>query len=82
MADDKRREDRQQLLDAASLGLMFPLSIAIGFGWGWAMDKYLFHTWPWLTAIFTVFGIIAAFINLFRTGMGGNGTSGNADKQP
>jgi F0F1-type ATP synthase assembly protein I len=42
------------------------------------MDKYLFHTWPWLTGIFTVFGIIAAFINLFRTGMGGNG---DADKQ-
>jgi F0F1-type ATP synthase assembly protein I len=78
MADDKKREDRQQFLDAISLGITMPLCIAIGFAWGYAMDKYLFHTWPWLTAIFSVFGIIAAFLNLFRTGMGSNG----GDKQP
>jgi F0F1-type ATP synthase assembly protein I len=77
-----RDNNRQQLLEAASLGLMFPIAIAIGFGWGWWMDRKLFHTWPWLTIIFTAFGIIAAFINLFRTGMGSNGTSGDADKQP
>jgi F0F1-type ATP synthase assembly protein I len=29
------------------------------------MDK-LFGTSPWLTVTFTIFGIIAAFINLFR----------------
>jgi F0F1-type ATP synthase assembly protein I len=29
------------------------------------MDK-LFGTWPWMTGIFTGFGIIAAFVNLFR----------------
>ena len=44
---------------------MFPIAIALGFGWGYGMDK-LFGTWPWLTAIFTALGIIAAFVNLFR----------------
>jgi len=43
-------------------------SMALGFGWGWGMDK-LFHTSPWLTWIFTGFGVIAAFINLFRIGL-------------
>ena len=38
------------------------------------VDKF-FGTWPWLTGIFTVFGIIAAFINLFRIGSAGNDDS-------
>jgi hypothetical protein len=35
-----------------------------------SIDK-LFGTWPWLTAIFSVCGIIAAFVNLFRMARGG-----------
>jgi len=66
--DDKQRRDARQLLDASSIGWMFPIAMGLGFLWGWGMDK-LFHTWPWLTIIFTVFGIIAAFINLFRIGL-------------
>ena len=47
---------------------MFPIAIALGAFWGWGMDRW-FGTWPWLTAIFAGFGLIAAFINLFRVGM-------------
>jgi ATP synthase protein I len=71
MPNDKRSQN-QQLLEASSLGLMFPIAIGIGFGMGYGMDK-LFHTRWWMTVIFTVFGLIAAFINLFRTGMGNDG---------
>jgi len=46
---------------------MFPIAMGLGFAWGYGMDR-LFGTRPWLTAIFTGFGIIAAFINLFRFG--------------
>ena len=63
--DDKKRRETRQLLEASSIGWMFPIAIALGFGWGYGMDK-LFGTWPWLTGIFTAFGIIAAFVNLFR----------------
>jgi len=69
-----KRRDMQQLLDASSIGWMFPIAIGLGFVWGWGMDK-LFGSWPWLTAIFSAFGVIAAFINLFRIGLrdsGGN----------
>jgi F0F1-type ATP synthase assembly protein I len=62
--DDKKRELRE-LLEASSLAWMFPIAMGLGFVWGWGMDK-LFGTWPWLTGIFTGFGIIAAFVNLFR----------------
>jgi len=75
MPDDNDRNDRkkirqnEQLLEASSIGLMFPIAIALGYGWGWWMDNKLFHTSPWLTWIFTAFGVIAAFINLFRIGL-------------
>jgi ATP synthase protein I len=67
MPDDKKRNDFRQALEASALAWMFPISLGIGFLWGWGMDK-LFGTWPWLTVIFTVFGAIAAFIQLFRVG--------------
>jgi len=68
LVDDKQRRDAKQLLDASSIGWMFPIAIGLGFLWGWGMDK-LFHTSPWLTIIFTAFGVVAAFINLFRIGL-------------
>jgi F0F1-type ATP synthase assembly protein I len=63
--DQKKRGEMKQLLEASAIGWMFPLAIGLGFLWGWGMDK-LFGTAPWLTWIFTGFGVIAAFVNLFR----------------
>jgi F0F1-type ATP synthase assembly protein I len=60
-----KRDNRRAILEASSLGLMFPLAIGIGFLWGRWMDG-MFGTWPWLTGIFTGFGVIAGFVNLFR----------------
>ena len=64
---EKRREARL-LLEASSIGLMFPIAIGLGALWGWGMDK-LYGTWPWMTGIFTVCGFVAAFVNLFRIGL-------------
>ena len=65
MPSDKEKREYRQLLEASALAWMFPVAIGLGALWGWGMDK-LFGTWPWLTGIFTGFGIIAAFVNLFR----------------
>lgn len=65
MPTQKEREQWKQALELSTLGLMFPIAIGLGFLWGWWMDG-IFGTWPWLTAIFSGFGIIAAFMNLFR----------------
>ena len=54
-----------QWLDLISIGFMFPLSIGVGYLLGRGLDR-LMHSYPWCTIIFTVFGIAAAFINLFR----------------
>jgi len=71
---EEKRRDTQQLLDASSIGWMFPIAIGLGYLWGWGMDK-LFGTKPWLTVIFSAFGVVAAFINLFRIGLRGSGGS-------
>lgn len=69
---EKKRKEYNSLLEASAIGWMFPLAIGLGALWGWGMDK-LFGTSPWLLAIFTGFGVIAAFLNLFRMAGGGNG---------
>lgn len=66
--DDKKRREARLMFEASSLAWMFPIAMGLGFLWGWGMDK-LFGTWPWLTAIFTGFGVVAAFVNLFRIGL-------------
>lgn len=51
--------------ELASLGIQFPVSIGIGYLIGRFLDK-LFKTAPVLTIVFSVFGVIAAFVNVFR----------------
>jgi ATP synthase protein I len=97
MADSKR-ETANALYQVATIGLVFPVAIAVGFFLGRWLDGKL-GTWPWLTGILTAFGIIAAFVNLFRTGTqsdagiettnsggtggsGGAGAAGGADRDP
>ena len=73
-SDDRKRRQMQWLLEASSIGWMFPIAIGLGFLCGYGLDK-LFGTWPWLTIIFSAFGVAAAFINLFRVGMRDDGSS-------
>ncbi len=39
--------------------------MVIGYLWGRTMDRW-FGTSPWLTIVFSLFGIAAGFLNLFR----------------
>ena len=73
MLDDKERREIREGLDASIVGWMFPISMGLGFGIGYGLDK-LFHSWPWMTIIFSAFGTAAAFIYLFRVGIGKNGS--------
>jgi ATP synthase protein I len=69
---DDRKSKYNAIYQAATLGIMFPVAIAVGYGIGYGLDR-LFGTKPWLTIIFTICGIAAAFVNLFRTGMSDDG---------
>ncbi len=52
-------------LNLSVIGIQFPVAIAIGYFWGRWMDGF-FGTHPWLTILFSLFGITAGFLNLFR----------------
>lgn len=58
------RRARWSLL--SSIGITFPVSIMLGGAFGYFLDSRL-GTLPWFSAIFLVLGIVAAFVNLFRT---------------
>ena len=73
MPDDKDRQEFRREFEASAIGWMFPIAMGLGFGIGYGLDK-LFHTWPWMTAIFSILGCAAAFVQLFRLGLGKNGS--------
>jgi len=52
-------------LDVSIIGIQFPVAIALGFFFGRWLDKQL-GTGPWLMVVFSLFGIAAGFVNLFR----------------
>ena len=52
-------------LNLSIVGIQFPVAIVIGFLWGRWLDRHL-GTWPYLTGLFSLFGIAAGFLNLFR----------------
>lgn len=65
--DDRGRQFRAAgtWLNASIVGIQFPVAIAIGYFFGRFLDRHL-ATGPWLTIVFSVFGIAAGFVNLFR----------------
>ena len=61
--DDKRRSF-QQLNLILSVGMVFPVSIVIGYGIGYVLDKWFGTTS--LKIVFLLFGIAAGFVSFFR----------------
>jgi ATP synthase protein I len=53
-----------EFLRYSSLGLEMGIAVAIGLGIGWWLDK-VFHTKPWLTLVFLLFGVVAGFKNIY-----------------
>lgn len=60
----EKREAYQQLGALTSAGVVFPVSIAIGYGMGYYLDRWLGTTF--LTVVFLLFGIAAGFVSFFR----------------
>jgi len=61
--DDKRRSF-QQLNLIMSVGLIFPVSILIGYGIGYLLDRWLGTTS--LKIVFLLLGVAAGFVNFVR----------------
>ncbi|HEY2381356.1 MAG TPA: AtpZ/AtpI family protein [Terriglobia bacterium] len=61
--DDNRRS-LKQLNFALSVGMVFPVSIVIGYVMGYFLDRWLGTTW--LKILFLLFGVAAGFVNFVR----------------
>lgn len=63
------KEDTKKLLKqlgiASTLGFQVAFAIFIGLGIGVWLDSR-FNTFPWLTLVFMILGIIAGFLNYYR----------------
>jgi len=55
----------RQLARLSTIGISLVAATAIGLLIGYGLDRWL-GTAPWLTMLFTLFGIAAGFLNLFR----------------
>ena len=55
----------RQLARLSTVGVALVAATAIGLAIGYGLDRWL-GTGPWLTMVFTLFGIVAGFLNLFR----------------
>ena len=61
----KDAEVWDQIGVASVMGLHIVSGTAVGFIFGWYLDKWC-GTKPWLLLTFLVLGIIAGFMNMFR----------------
>lgn len=62
---DNKDKDKKNLAAYSTVGLMFPVSIAVGAGMGYGLDKWL-NTDPYLLVVFTLYGVAAGFWNLYK----------------
>ena len=56
---------KREWAEYSTVGFMFPASIAVGFIMGYLLDR-LFKSSPYLTIIFTLYGVAAGFVNLIK----------------
>lgn len=61
----EKREMYRQLGALMSAGMVFPISIAIGYAMGYYLDRWFGTTW--LTMVFILFGMVAGFVGFFRS---------------
>lgn len=57
---DTKKDTFKSLINYSSLGIEMGLSVAIGIFIGYFLDKF-FKSYPYMTIIFMLFGIAAAF---------------------
>ena len=55
----------RQMARFSTIGISMVAATAIGLAIGYGLDQLL-STRPWLMLLFTLFGIAAGFLNLFR----------------
>ena len=80
---EKKAEFFRYLGVASTVGINLVISTFIGFAIGYYLLDRTFHSFPWFTVLFTLLGIAAGFIYLFRiTAKMGNDKGPKGPKRP
>ncbi|MCX5719564.1 MAG: AtpZ/AtpI family protein [Nitrospirae bacterium] len=69
------------VLDASMVGLQLVFATCIGFTIGYLLDTKVFKTFPWLTIVFFILGLVAGFRDLFRMAIKSTKTEDESDKK-
>jgi F0F1-type ATP synthase assembly protein I len=64
MAADKSGSALAKLADYSALGMLLPGAIAVGYGIGYLLDKWLGTTYLYM--VFLLLGIVAGFVGLIK----------------
>lgn len=67
----KKPSAAKDYLDASALGIELVVSVLIGAGAGYWLDKRL-NTFPWLTVVGLILGATAGFLSAYRAFMKSN----------
>lgn len=67
----KKPSAAKDYLDASTLGIELVVSVLIGAGAGYWLDKRL-NTFPWLTVVGLILGAAAGFLSAYRAFMKSN----------
>lgn len=71
----------RQVFEASTVGIYLVVSMFVGLAIGYGLDKLL-NTFPYLSVIFFIMGIIAGFREVFRIAKkAGRMTDGDNDKK-
>jgi ATP synthase protein I len=74
----KHSRESRELIGLSTVGLTLVFSTFIGLALGYWLDK-VFHTRPVLMIVFLVLGIVAGFVNIFRSVRRGDGDCSSKD---
>ena len=64
--DREKGKEYVRMMNLSSVGIALILCTFIGFGVGYLIDKAA-HTQPVFSIVFLILGVIAGFINVYRT---------------
>jgi len=64
--DDKDKKAFAALFELSSIGIFLVVATFIGGAIGYFLDTRVFGTFPWLSMVFLILGIVAGFRKIFQ----------------
>jgi len=81
--NDKDKTAYAALFELSSIGIFLVVATFIGGGIGYFLDTRVFDTFPWLSIVFLILGIVAGFRKIFQMAKSvSNNENGTGSNRP